>query len=262
MIEQHDDPHDEYALPANASPPPTPNLALGNRAEWAQVIVAIVGLIGVGLGVFVANSTLARVTEQTDVMRRSLESADRPWLRVTLSPRQSNPIPAPHLSFSTTIENVGRSVATDVTLSFGLVTHGFGQQAADDIFERPASEQDRICESGLTQTGRWSRNQLVFPGDKVAGIETSINYDIEAARRAATTMPSSTGRTNFGAVLVACVTYRFGTSASVHSTRLGYYVTRTAPGQSPPGAYALTLEDFVPAELLFFTDAFKVFFAD
>jgi hypothetical protein len=254
-----DDPHDEWTSPTRCRPSLVSNR--GNWAEWAQAGVALIGLIGVAAGVVVAYRTLARVTEQSEVMRRSFEMADRPRLKVTVTPLQSSPTPAPHLTFATIIQNVGRSVATNVTIDVGIVTHGMEQGAADNVFKRPAIEQERLCERGAKTSG-YSHDRVIFPEDSAPPLQTSISYDVNAAKRAALSMPSREGRTNFGLVLVGCVTYRFGTSERVHTTRFGYHVTRTVPGQTPLGAYALTLEDFVPANLLTFSDAFLVFRAD
>jgi len=145
---------------------------------------------------------------------RQVEITDRPWLAVDvlLTTALTFDEHGGHLTVKFDVQNIGRSVAVNMTVNAKLVVPRF----EGDIFRAVMAEQSQVCQSINSKIMSYA----IFPERKfVQGIQFTITPDeIEQGR---------VGPSNYFVLyVVGCVDYQFGGHDTHHQTRFNYQVLR------------------------------------
>ena len=180
-------------------------------------------------------------------MQNQLAITDRPWVKG--EPQAWSPVTFPNngdLSINVTfaLDNVGHSVATDVTIYAGaFVPNWDGNQH----FKQPLERQRELCgkvqPSPLTLT--------LFPGDTK---QFNVGLGISKKEIESNIVPPPPGMNNppnppgkrTDPVLFGCVDYQFSNLPGHHQTGFIYNIVRTDP-KTPNVPYLIIVGDTLPS---------------
>jgi hypothetical protein len=173
-----------------------------------------------------------------------LETTDRPWIKAV--PLVWSPVTFDNggLSFSVTfaLSNIGRSVATDVTIFSGAFVPAWEGAAH---FKQPLERQTALCNK--VQPG--GLMFALFPGEtKQLNVGVAISRE-EMEKNAVPPppgMPDSSPGKRIDPMLFGCVDYRFASVPKHHQTGFIYDVVRTDP-KTPNVPYLIIVGQDLPA---------------
>ncbi len=211
------------------------------KSKWTDV-----GMILLTTGIAAAAFWSAWVfNNQLAVMREQLEVTDRPWIRA--EPQVSSPITFQengNLAMDVTfvLDNVGRSVATDVTVYAGAFVPKW---EGSEHFSRPLERQVQLC--GKVQPH--ALTITLFP-DEIK--QFNVGLRISRKEIEANIVPPPPGIPNpppgkrTDPILFGCVDYRFSNLPEHHQTGFVYNIVRTDP-KTPNVPYLIVVGDTLPA---------------
>lgn len=203
---------------------PDPNRAAHAFWRWVrrpsglQAVVSVLALAAAGYSAFISSQSLQEFSRQ-------IEITDRAWVKadVAIAGDMAASDEAYFFQLRVTLTNVGRSVATNVILS----THMFAPQSEMGAYliEAPR-EQRAICDRQRKDLDR-GEPFVLFPQEK-RDVATDVVLTVEeATKNARRQMGDTLFKTPMLApVIVGCVTYRYPSSKSAHSTRFGFVLSR------------------------------------
>ena len=203
--------------------------------ESATLIAVIIAAVFAYRGFCETRKQAAAAQEQVGIMRKQLEAADRPWIKIAIVPSHDITYTAlgeGQFYFTAIMKNIGHSVATDVAIKFAvLVPKGNG------VFTEPIERQRKICGTPQQSTIKDTDHDLrtsIFPGDTSDPLNFGTNIpSTEINDGALHFPPDAQGRTVegtfFSPYLVGCVDYTFATSAVRHQTGFIYNIARVDP---------------------------------
>jgi hypothetical protein len=182
--------------------------------------------------------------EQLKAMQNQFELTDRPWIKV--EPQVASPITftgegSLNVSATFVLDNVGHSVATDVTVQANVFAPKRGKEELTEPLERQKKLCEKVEPNPLTIT--------LFPGDvkQPSGSWQISRQDIEA-----NIMPSQPGeilhppgRRILPVFLYGCVDYRFSTLPKHHQTGFIYSIVRTDP-KYPSVPFVIIVDQTLP----------------
>jgi hypothetical protein len=221
------------------------------RREWVVIGVNVLTLFAVIAYAWINYHMLYEMEKATKAAQQSantaisqLEITDRPWVKVV--PKKWSSITfgdKGDMRFSAilTLSNIGKSVATDVT-----VNHGAFVPAPNAVFDEPQKRQATLCK----EPPQGALRVTLFPTDTTdLGIADSISKrDMEA-----NTVPPPPGLTRpkppgkrVSPFLYGCIDYKSGNGIKHHQTGFVYNIVRTYP-QHPEVPYLIIIGQELPA---------------
>jgi len=206
--------------------------------DWAIAALALIIAGAAFWSAFIFNSQLR-------AMRKQFEAADRPW--ILAKPKVESPITFHDngdLSMSVTfiLNNVGHSVATDVTVyGDALVPKPEGVEH----FRQPLERQADLC--GKVQP--YAMTITLFPNEIK---QFEVGFRVSHEEIEANLVPPSPGmpdlppakRTN--PIIFGCVDYKFSSLPQHHQTGFIYNVIGTNP-KNPNVPYLIVVGETLPA---------------
>lgn len=254
-------------------------------AELASVVLSFVGVVAVGIGIYVANETLKTMNAQTEQMKRSVdlsndtlaamneqtqelirsvdvasrqfEITDRPWVTVDVSLDKwftgIGTIPGEvQADFAVEMQNIGQTVATDVTVYAEIVA--IGPDRGDHL--EPLKRQTTLCGGARQSPPNKLGGMALFPDQKeTTHVALSLNVvEIRAVflrfvTRESKKLPRTISQIPFTPirpVVVGCVSYRYPSSSRNHQTGFAYALTGN-PFWSV--GYGMDLDSFLSLKL-------------
>ena len=186
--------------------------------HWLDYLLAFIAACSAGTVAFSANQAKHQL-EESKAQLAAVKADQRPWISLDVLP--AGPLSHDNhgwaFPFTYKIQNVGKSVATNVTFFYRMVPVvppldrdpglGFVYKPA----EPTAQTVDTVCAdaSGSVKDGF---GDIVFPGEKWGGPDTARS--------------NAPGNGYFpGFVLVTCATYSFSGEIGVHKTMRAYLLT-------------------------------------
>jgi hypothetical protein len=186
---------------------------------------------------------LKATQRQLVVMQTQLESADRPWLKVTgavpshpMVFHTAGSIQVPGNDFvntgiKVTVENVGHSVALDVTTRAQMVLVSMTKGAENYVLASPLQDsypfkmQKKLC----SEAARPTLPINLFPGDS----NNDQNGDDEDMALSGKTfaIPGDVASQKILVYFVGCVDYRISTSGKTHRSDFIYELMGIDPTQ-------------------------------
>lgn len=180
---------------------------------------------------------LMATRSQLAVMQDQLESADRPWLKITgaepaapLLFHEAYVLAKPGMDFvntgiKVTVANVGHSVALDVTTRAQMILIKPLNGAENDYFFYPLRIQRKMCSEppspGLPTN--------LFPGDDNKD-QSGDDEDFDM-RGKTFTLPNDASGPKIEMMFVGCVDYRISASGKMHQSKFIYELMANDPGQ-------------------------------
>jgi hypothetical protein len=199
---------------------------------WTNLLLVIVGVTAAVIYFFQLQATRSQLT----VMQNQLESADRPWLKIT-GAMPAAPlfyhvpyVLTPGLDFvntgiKVTVENVGHSVALDITTRAQMVLVKPLNGAANDYFSYPLRMQKKLCSEAAPP----GLPINLFPGEN-NNDQSGDDEDFPIAGKTFT-LPNDPSGPKIDLIFVGCVDYRISASGKMHHSNFIYELKVNDPGQ-------------------------------
>jgi hypothetical protein len=217
----------------------------GNNADtWMVTFTGLLMLIGIGT-VVIFYRQFREMSKQTGVLKDQLETTDRPWIKAV--PQAWSPITFRDngdLSFNVAfvLSNVGRSVATDVTIYSGAFIPTWGASH----FTEPLERQTELCKKIEPEALRFA----LFPNETK---QLNVGVVITREEMEKNVVPPPPGvpihppgkRT--AAILFGCVDYKFASLRQHHQTGFIYDIVGTDP-KTPDVPYLIIVGQDLPAD--------------
>jgi hypothetical protein len=177
---------------------------------------------------------------QTKTAQQQLESSDRAWIKlvaIETSDLKFAQNGDASISFKPAFQNIGRTVATYVSVAGKLVL----QDEKHDFFREPMAVQNEICSElarapiGPSAKTTVSMDQTVFPGDVDSELwyGSTITKREIGQRKKDVVLKSGPGALIFP-IYVGCIDYQFGTATRHHQTGFAFSL-RWRDRTIPPG---------------------------
>ena len=207
-------------------------------ADWAIAALTLIIAGAAFWSAFIFNSQLR-------AMRKHFEATDRPWIRA--EPKVESPITFHDngdLSMSVTfiLNNVGHSVATDVTVYGGALVP---KPEGVEHFHQPLERQAELCE----KVQPYAITITLFPNEiKEFNVGFGVSHEEIEANLVPTTpgMPDLPPAKRTHLVLFGCVDYEFSSLPKHHHTGFIYNVVGTNP-KNPHVPCLIVVGETLPA---------------
>jgi len=206
--------------------------------DWAIAALALMIAGAAFWSAFIFNSQLR-------AMRKQFEATDRPWIKA--EPKVESAITFHDngdLSMSVTfiLNNVGHSIATDVTVYGGAL---IPKPEGGEHFRQPLERQAQLC--GKVQP--YATTITLFPNETK---EFNVGFRVSHEEIEANLVPPPPGmpdvapakRTN--PIIFGCVDYKFSSLRQHHQTGFIYNVVGTNP-KNPNVPYLIVVGETLPA---------------
>lgn len=199
-------------------------------ADWVQAFFAFAGIVGLGVGFWLTRESLIQIKRQNDTLADQFEFTDRAWLKTTASigPLHSQ---AGQLSalIRIEIENVGRSVATDVDATATL----YAVKVKGSLMHDWDSNVRQIIETtraGHRRPDEPSLSNTLFPNERTSMELTVVipMSDVEAQQ----VMRGQPPRPAAAFYLVGCAVYRMAHAPTTRVSSFGYNILRRVPNDA------------------------------
>jgi hypothetical protein len=195
-----------------------------------------------------AEAQAGAMSEQASTAQKQFEITDRAWLAVDVAP--GGPLlfrgDSVTLPVMYTVKNVGRSVATKVTVQ--AIAYAQSDRGPE-VFTEPVKRQTALCE-------QIKRNQTpldaiaIFPNDtkRLGGSFGLTKQELEGKR--------VENSNSVFLVLLGCADYMFGDESSHHQTGFIYEIGVRDPAEDPYHPHLVRIGIDVPSDKLAFTKYF------
>jgi hypothetical protein len=207
-------------------------------ADWAIAAMMLIIAGAAFWSAFIFNSQLR-------ALRKHFEATDRPWIRA--EPEVESPITFHDngdLSMSVTfiLNNVGRSVATDVTVYSGALVP---KPDGVEHFHEPIERQVELC----AKDQPYAMTISLFPNEIK---QFNVGFRISHEEIESNLVPPPPGvpdlrpAKRINPVLYGCVDYKFSSLPQRHQTGFMYNVVGTNP-KNPNVPYLIVVGETLPA---------------
>jgi hypothetical protein len=206
-------------------------------ADWARAALTLIIAGAAFWSAFIFNSQLRAI-------RKHFEVTDRPWIQA--EPKVESPImfhDNGDLSMSVTfvLNNIGHSVATDVTVYAGALVP---KSEGVEHFRQPLERQAELC----GKVDPYAMTITLFPNEtKEFNVGFRVSHEeIEANLAPPSAMPDLPTAKRTNPILFGCVDYQFSSLPKHHQTGFIYSVVGTNP-KNPNVPYFIVVGETLPA---------------
>jgi hypothetical protein len=227
------------------------------------LVAATIMLVVVGFfQLLIIGLELSPIRKSADSSARQLEMLDRPWLKEELtsaSDFRSQKGGAMDLAVTIKVDNVGHSVATDVSPDGRLIAIKDA-----DFIDGPRRQVTELCKK---MSERWENvkttdpsiwNNSIFPDDSHTFIPLDVFLWPKDIDSNSLDGGAQLGKSIFP-VFIGCIEYHFPTSSRPHHTGFVYFLTHTdIPSLPDPTRAFFSVSTTVPKDNIVLTKSAQV----
>jgi hypothetical protein len=203
-------------------------------AAWLSAIATFGAVFAATWYACITRDMWKQVQKQTETAQRQLEQSERAWLKVSFvvqPPGITFQNGGMQLNITPRIENIGNSVATDVTTPMKI----FLADDADMMFKQPLKRQKELCDGLAKQpvihNQAWMA-VVIFPHDNDSSVGSGLGLskaEVDAAKdeRIGVKGANMIGPKLLVPIVYGCIDYLYDTSDRHHQTQFILEVQQT-----------------------------------